>query len=243
MSAWGGFKRRVHGVLAGWALSSLGLVVVGVGQVVPVWVVGTAYTALWIALINGSNQAIWQSKVAPDVQGRVFSARRLIAWFSNPISPLIAGTMADFVLEPAMKSGGRAGAGLWRNIRHGAGSRYGAADRRLRRARVDGRCERLLHLGNPQCRDAPTRLRRPPRRVCCAGRGRQRRLIDLVGHVSHDHARDEEQREAEECGGLCVEQVVEPPLGHELRHDDRDDLVRLRREARAGGCSAAAARA
>lgn len=106
MSAWGGFKRRVHGVLAGWALSSLGLIVVGVGQALPVWIIGAAYTALWIALINGSNQAIWQSKVAPDVQGRVFSARRLIAWFSNPISPLIAGTMADYVLEPAMKSGG-----------------------------------------------------------------------------------------------------------------------------------------
>ena len=106
MSAWGGFKRRVHGVLAGWALSSLGLIVIGVGQIIPVWVVGMAYYSLWFALINGSNQAIWQSKVAPDVQGRVFSARRLIAWFSNPISPLIAGTMADFLLEPAMQSGG-----------------------------------------------------------------------------------------------------------------------------------------
>jgi MFS transporter, DHA3 family, macrolide efflux protein len=106
MSAWGGFRRRVHGVLAGWALSSLGLVIIGVGQMIPIWVAGMAYYSLWFALINGSNQAIWQSKVAPDVQGRVFSARRLIAWFSNPISPLIAGTMADFILEPAMQSGG-----------------------------------------------------------------------------------------------------------------------------------------
>ena len=57
-------------------------------------------------LINSSNQAIWQAKVAPDVQGRVFSARRLIAWFTNPISPIIAGTLADFVLEPAMKANG-----------------------------------------------------------------------------------------------------------------------------------------
>jgi hypothetical protein len=54
-------------------------------------------------LVNGSNQAIWQSKVAPDVQGRVFSARMLIAWMTNPISPLIAGTLADYVLEPAMR--------------------------------------------------------------------------------------------------------------------------------------------
>jgi hypothetical protein len=38
------------------------------------------------------------------VQGRVFSARRLIAWLTNPISPIIGGTLSDFVLEPAMKA-------------------------------------------------------------------------------------------------------------------------------------------
>jgi MFS transporter, DHA3 family, macrolide efflux protein len=106
MSAWGGFKRRVHGVLLGWFLSSLGLMVFGPAQTLPWWIVGSALGAVWVALINGSNQAIWQSKVAPDVQGRVFSARRLIAWFTNPISPIIAGTLADFVMEPAMQGGG-----------------------------------------------------------------------------------------------------------------------------------------
>ncbi|MBN2149019.1 MAG: hypothetical protein JW726_16660 [Anaerolineales bacterium] len=39
----------------------------------------------------------------PDLQGRVFSIRRLIAWFVNPLSQLIAGPLADFVLEPAMR--------------------------------------------------------------------------------------------------------------------------------------------
>lgn len=38
------------------------------------------------------------------MQGRVFSARRLIAWLTNPISPLIAGVMADQWLEPAFKN-------------------------------------------------------------------------------------------------------------------------------------------
>lgn len=105
MSAWGGFKRKVHGVLLGWLLSSLfGMVLLGIGQTVPVWVAALAIASLFIPLVNGSNQAIWQAKVAPDVQGRVFSARRLIAWFTNPISPLIAGTLADFVLEPAMRT-------------------------------------------------------------------------------------------------------------------------------------------
>lgn len=105
MSAWGGPKRRVHGVLAGWAISSLfGTLLLGVGRSLPVWVVANFCGSFFIPIINGSNQAIWQAKVAPDVQGRVFSIRRLIAWLVTPLSMLIAGPLADRVLEPAMRS-------------------------------------------------------------------------------------------------------------------------------------------
>jgi Major Facilitator Superfamily len=104
MSAWGGFKRRVHGVLAGWAVSSLFFALMGLTKWIPLWIVLNALSSVLVPLINGSNQAIWQSKVAPDVQGRVFSARTLIAWMTNPISPLIGGTLADYVLEPAMRA-------------------------------------------------------------------------------------------------------------------------------------------
>jgi len=104
MSAWGGFKRRVHGVLAGWIVSSFFFSLVGLGTSLPLWIAAMALSSALAPVINASNQAIWQSKVAPDVQGRVFSARMLIAWMTNPISPLIAGTLADYVLEPAMRT-------------------------------------------------------------------------------------------------------------------------------------------
>ncbi len=107
MSAWGGFKRRVHGVLAGWIYTGLiGTTILGLKFGLPAWIAGMVLGALIVPLVNGSNQAIWQSKVAPDLQGRVFAARRLIAWFNSPIAPIIAGTLADFVLEPAMKGQG-----------------------------------------------------------------------------------------------------------------------------------------
>ncbi|MCB0100586.1 MAG: MFS transporter [Anaerolineales bacterium] len=104
MSAWGGFKKRVHGVLIGWMITGTGMAILGLTGGLPIWIIGMVIGALVIPLVNGSNQAIWQAKVAPDVQGRVFSARRLIAWFTNPISPIIAGTLADFVLEPQMRT-------------------------------------------------------------------------------------------------------------------------------------------
>jgi DHA3 family macrolide efflux protein-like MFS transporter len=107
MGAWGGPKRRVHGVLLGWfCVGLLGQVVLGLGQALPIWAAGMFLMAFFSPIINGSNQAIWQAKVAPDVQGRVFTTRRLIAWLVSPISQLLAGPLADRVLEPAMAEGG-----------------------------------------------------------------------------------------------------------------------------------------
>jgi DHA3 family macrolide efflux protein-like MFS transporter len=104
MSAWGGPKKRVHGVLAGWGFFSLlGCVLMGIGRDLPVWIVASFLGAFFSPVINGSNQAIWQAKVAPDLQGRVFSIRRLIAWFVNPAAMLVAGPLADKLFEPSMQ--------------------------------------------------------------------------------------------------------------------------------------------
>jgi MFS family permease len=107
MSAWGGPKPRVHGVLMGWALSGLlGTFLMGLGASPLVWGSASFIGSFLGPIINGSNQAIWQSKVAPDVQGRVFSVRMLIAWITIPVATLIAGPLADFIMEPAMQGGG-----------------------------------------------------------------------------------------------------------------------------------------
>lgn len=107
MSVWGGPKRRVYGVLFGWLFSSLfGTVILGLGQGLLIWIIGALGESLAIAPVNASNQAIWQSKVPPELQGRVFSARSLIAQISTPLTMLIAGPLADYVFEPAMREGG-----------------------------------------------------------------------------------------------------------------------------------------
>ncbi|MBE0690861.1 MAG: MFS transporter [Anaerolineae bacterium] len=107
MSAWGGPRPRVHGVLLGMAASSLlGMALLGLPSGLWVWMVGAFLMTFFIPLINGSNQAIWQAKVAPDVQGRVFAARRMIAQLTIPIAFLAAGPLADQILEPAMMPGG-----------------------------------------------------------------------------------------------------------------------------------------
>ena len=107
MSAWGGPKRRVHGILLGMAVESVfGGVLLGLGRGLAGWAVSLFCLSLLIPIINGSNQAIWQAKVPPEVQGRVFATRRLIAQVTVPIALLMAGPLADKVFEPAMRGGG-----------------------------------------------------------------------------------------------------------------------------------------
>jgi MFS transporter, DHA3 family, macrolide efflux protein len=107
LSTWGGPKRRIHGILLGMvSVSILSQMLMGVGQTLIIWGVASFFTQFIIPILNGSNQAIWQSKVAPDVQGRVFSVRRLIAQITGPVATVIAGPLADKVFEPAMADGG-----------------------------------------------------------------------------------------------------------------------------------------
>jgi len=104
MSVWGGPRRRVNGILLSMLAVALGgLFVLGLGRELVVWAVGMFVAAFCIPIANGSSQAIWQSKVPPDVQGRVFSTRALIAFTGIPLSQLVAGPLADVAFEPAMR--------------------------------------------------------------------------------------------------------------------------------------------
>ncbi len=107
LSAWGGPKKRVHGVLGGLALSCLfGYVAIGLGKDMYTWAIGAFLMMLFNPLINGSNQAIWQSKVPPEMQGRVFGTRAMIALISQPVAMAITGPLADKFLIPGMMEGG-----------------------------------------------------------------------------------------------------------------------------------------
>jgi MFS transporter, DHA3 family, macrolide efflux protein len=107
LSAWGGPKKKVHGVLTGMALSSLlGYTVMGLAGTPMFWALGAFIMMSFNPIINGSNQAIWQSKVPPEMQGRVFSARAFIALISQPIAMAITGPLADGFLLPGMMEGG-----------------------------------------------------------------------------------------------------------------------------------------
>ena len=106
LSVWGGPKRRIHGILLGLILVTMGIMFIGLGQTLLFWAPAAFFAIFFVPIINGSSQAIWQSKVAPDVQGRVFAARSMIAQVGAPVSMLSAGFLADSVFEPLLAPGG-----------------------------------------------------------------------------------------------------------------------------------------
>lgn len=107
MSIWGGPKRKVNGILFGMILLSLsGALLTGLSRGLLVWALASFLSLFLLPILNGSSQAIWQTKVPPDVQGRVFATRLLIAQISVPAAMLISGPFADRVFEPGMMSGG-----------------------------------------------------------------------------------------------------------------------------------------
>lgn len=106
MSAWGGPKRRIHGVLLGWTFYCLaGNLVFGLGRSLGVWVPAILVGGVGSSIGIATSQSLLQVKVAPDVQGRVFSARRMLTWFPDTFTPILGGLLADYVMEPAMQNG------------------------------------------------------------------------------------------------------------------------------------------
>ncbi len=107
LSTWGGPKDRVLAVMGGMIFAVFfGEILLGLGNRTWMWALAMFGGGFSVPMLNGANQAIWQSKVAPDVQGRVFTVRRLIAQITSPIAMLLAGPLADRVFEPAMLPGG-----------------------------------------------------------------------------------------------------------------------------------------
>jgi MFS transporter, DHA3 family, macrolide efflux protein len=107
LSVWGGPKRRIHGVLLLGVISFLtGDFLLGAGRTVPLWALATFMGSLTVPFIIGCDRAIWQAKVAPEVQGRVFSVQTMFQQFTMPVGYLVAGPLVDRILEPAMMPDG-----------------------------------------------------------------------------------------------------------------------------------------
>jgi MFS family permease len=125
MSSWSGPARKIDGLL--WPIAAGGLAIVVIGLAPSVWpVVGGAFVLMFVVPIaNTSSQVLWQTKIPLELQGRIFSVRRVFAQSATPISYLLAGPLADRLFEPWLAEGGALADSVGRLLGTGQGRGIG----------------------------------------------------------------------------------------------------------------------
>lgn len=106
MTIWGGPKRFIYGLLTVEFLSALCFLPSYHQPSIPLMATGGFLIFFFMAVSSACSQAIWQKKVEPAIQGRVFALRRMIAFSSMPIAFVTAGALADYIFEPLMAKNG-----------------------------------------------------------------------------------------------------------------------------------------
>lgn len=106
VSIWGGPKKRALGLFIAGMINAIVNAFIGFKE--SVLLIGILMMCMFITIniANASSQAIWQSKVPSEVQGRVFSLRRMIAVSLSPIAYIVSGPLLDHGLEPLMATDG-----------------------------------------------------------------------------------------------------------------------------------------
>lgn len=106
ISLWGGPERKVYGVLLGVMGGSVALTAMGLGQSFFTWAAAAFTAFFFFPMLDAFSGAIFQRKVPPQVQGRFFSALRVVSHTGTTLAYLLAGPLADRVFEPAMQPNG-----------------------------------------------------------------------------------------------------------------------------------------
>jgi MFS family permease len=121
LSVLGAPRRRIAGVLAAQLLNGVSIAAAGLSRSIPFIAVSAFSMFFGFGLLNGCSQALWQTKVEPGVQGRVFAVRRMIALSTPPLAYLSAGPLGERVFEPLLARGGPLASSVGRVLGVGPG--------------------------------------------------------------------------------------------------------------------------
>jgi DHA3 family macrolide efflux protein-like MFS transporter len=125
LSLWGGPRRKIDGVLGFLIVLGLGVALVGLRPSAPLVTAGLFVAMACAPIVNGSSQVIWQRKVPPALQGRVFATRGMVALAAAPLAYLISGPLADRVFGPLLAVDGALAGSLGRLLGTGPGRGIG----------------------------------------------------------------------------------------------------------------------
>jgi DHA3 family macrolide efflux protein-like MFS transporter len=125
ISVWGVPRRRVQAILLFTLLQGLALFAGGLRPSTVLVTIGSFVVLCGTPVVRACSEVLWQTRVEPDLQGRVFAMRRLIGGSTLPVAALIAGPLADRVFNPLLVPGGALAGSVGRVIGVGKGRGIG----------------------------------------------------------------------------------------------------------------------
>ncbi len=98
LSVWGGFRRKIYTSLTGLVGMGLGTLIVGIASPTGFWLAwgGMLFAGFMNPIVNAPFLALLQSAVAPEIQGRVFTAVSSMSGAASLLGMVIAGPVADW---------------------------------------------------------------------------------------------------------------------------------------------------
>jgi DHA3 family macrolide efflux protein-like MFS transporter len=72
------------------------------GNSVPVWCTGAFLGWIFIPFMSANMEVLFRMKIPVEMQGRVYSARNTLQFFTIPLGYLCGGVLVDYVFEPFM---------------------------------------------------------------------------------------------------------------------------------------------
>ena len=125
MSTYGGPANRINTVFTFMALGGLCILAAGLRPSTFLFTLSAFLFFLGLPLINGSSQVIFQRKVLPSMQGKVFALNDALAGVSLLLAYGVAGPLADQIFEPLMSPDGLLASSLGKIIGVGPGRGIG----------------------------------------------------------------------------------------------------------------------
>jgi MFS transporter, DHA3 family, macrolide efflux protein len=123
ITLWGNRWRRMAGILAGMTVVGLAAILISLRESVLLIGVGFVLTGISFVFILGLSRVIWQTKVPPDIMGRVFALQLALGVGAQALGIMVSGPLATVIFEPLlMEQGALAGSvGLWLGTGTGRG--------------------------------------------------------------------------------------------------------------------------
>ena len=120
VSVWGGTRPRMYTIMPAMVAIGLFLSMAGMAQTTPMLALAYFLFLIPMPIINALFMSIMQTKIPPDIQGRIFSVMGQFSLLLTPLSYLLVGPLADRVFEPAV------GTASWDTFAPFVGNAHGA---------------------------------------------------------------------------------------------------------------------